>query len=128
MRNRHDANVPAGPLAILPGLVVTALVAMFGIFFAIQAGSMGAPFIFVIFGIGFAIVAVMGFVSTAAGVAKGVGGNTEPDEDDEPAVLYRPESPPGEPAPARLQARECAYCGTRVDDARNRCPNCGAGV
>lgn len=113
---------------MVPGLVVTALVALFGIFFAVQAGSMGAPFIFVVFGIGFTIVAVSAFVSTAAGIAQGSEQDSNLDEDAEPAVLYRPETPPSERELAPQQARECSYCGTRVVDGGNRCPNCGAGV
>ncbi|MCC6489630.1 MAG: zinc ribbon domain-containing protein [Candidatus Hydrogenedentes bacterium] len=113
---------------MVPGLVVTALVAVFGIFFAMQARSMGAPFIFVIFGIGFTIVAVSAFISTAAGIAQGSERDSSLDEDAEPAVLYRPDTTPNEREFAPQQTRECAYCGTRVVDGENRCPNCGAGV
>jgi hypothetical protein len=107
---------------------MTALVAIFGVFFARQARVMGAPLIFVISGIGFTIFGVLAFISTAAGIAKGDGGEATLYEDEEPDILYRPESLPGNASRSPQQDRECAYCGTRVNDGGNRCPNCGAGI
>lgn len=121
-------NPPGGRLALIPGMVIMLMVIGFAFFWTTSARAMGAPFIFTLFGVGFAIVAISGFVSVVVAFAKGGTPDTVVHDEPEPVELYRPEPDNIAMHSPESQYGECTYCGTRVDSSVHRCPNCGAGI
>jgi DNA-directed RNA polymerase subunit RPC12/RpoP len=103
------------------------MVVAFAVFWTTKARAMGASFIFTLFGIGFAIMAISGFVSVVVSMINGGAPGSTASNDTEPAELYRPNTEEDSDW-QESQYRECTYCGTRVDRGVHRCPNCGAGI
>ena len=123
--NNGNPNTLLARVAIIPFLIVTLLFVVFGLFFAGTSSSMGAPWIFPIFGIGFTIVAISMFLVGLLGMfAPRTPSNTAGQPQDTDQVLNPPESAPM----SEQETRACTYCGTRVEVSVDRCPNCGAGV
>ncbi len=127
-RGRYRRNIPVGPIAAIPGVVMAVFVIIFGVFWTMSARSAGAPGIFTLFGIGFVVVAITGLASVVAAALKVGSRVTSSYEEEDPVVLYRPEPEKHKTEHAPQVYRECSYCGTRVDADENRCPNCGAGI
>lgn len=118
---------PGGRLALIPGMVIMLMVVGFAFFWTTSARAMGAPFIFTLFGIGFAIMAISGFVSVIIAFVKGGAPGTVVHDEPEPVDLYRPNPEEFAMPSPEPQTRNCSYCGTRIDGSAHRCPNCGAG-
>lgn len=106
---------------------------IFGIFWTIMAGSMGAPIFFPIFGvlfIGMGVVQLIYHLKNATGKNRmSIVDITEEGEEEDPLNQYfgdsqRVETEEKHPNPG-AEFAFCPYCGHKLDNLYRFCPSCG---
>ncbi|MFW6059594.1 MAG: zinc ribbon domain-containing protein [Phycisphaeraceae bacterium] len=125
----------------LMGAVVCVIAAIFGIFFGVTATSAGAPPIFLLFGIGFAVVAIGGAIynvyNTIARNRMSSLDITTPGEEPDPIAraLGHDQPPadahtttPGSDTPRQYPGAFCPFCGKSVEGKFDYCPHCGKDI
>lgn len=120
-----------GPSAM--GAMGSVFAIIFGIFWTIMAGSMGAPIFFPIFGvlfIGMGVVQLIYHLKNATGKNRmSIVDITEEGEEEDPLNQYfgdslRVETEEKHPNPG-AEFAFCPYCGHKLDNLYRFCPSCG---
>lgn len=105
--------------------------ALFGVFWMITASSMGAPPIFVAFGVIFILAALGGaaynFYNATSKNRFSHFDITGPGEEVGP-LESRHRKRPSAPAPTGKKPAYCSDCGTKLQASYEFCPNCGKDV
>jgi len=120
-----------GPSAM--GAMGSVFAIIFGIFWTIMAGSMGAPIFFPIFGvlfIGMGVVQLIYHLKNATGKNRmSIVDITEEGEEEDPlnqnfGGSRREEAEEKDPNPG-AEFAYCPYCGHKLDNLYRFCPSCG---
>jgi hypothetical protein len=116
------------------------VVAIFGIFWTITATSMHAPPFFVLFGIGFVVIAIVGaaynfYNATNRNRMSDFDVTTDREESDPVAQALgfgnKSQSPGQTEAPKgmrRFPGEHCPFCGVKVASDFDYCPKCGKDI
>lgn len=119
-----------GPAAA--GIFMGVVIAAFGVVFTASAMSMGAPPLFLLFGVVFVVVAlgqaVFSGYNAFARSRMSVYDITGPGEEPDPLDPRRrspgsPAAPP--PLPGEHPTAFCSHCGSKFDPGDNFCSSCG---
>lgn len=112
------------------GVIGGVIVAVFGVFWIIGATSMGAPFIFPVFGVIFILCAIGGVVyNFYNATSRNRFSNfdiTGPGEEPDPLDPDKKTGAP--PIVFKEKPAFCPYCGTALQKSFEFCPQCGKDI